>query len=201
MLGIFSKKSFMPHRQLRGTINELHWWLHAHGSRPPIPIPHHPHIVDHQAFLDASTSHSLAVIIGDKWHAWRLYKHWKNNGQDIGWAESMAFEFLIHILLTLNQSSMPLTAYCNNQGVVNSWKKGRSWNTPINIMFRRMHNLLAPSSCWIFVKYITSADNPADRPLHGRYPPTMLLLPQISISKISNYILKFDDPRCSTICV
>ena len=162
MLGIFGEKPFMPRRQPRGTINELRWWLHALSSRPPIPIPHYPHAVNHQAFSDASTSHGLAIIIGNKWRAWRLHKHWKYNEQDIGWAESVAFEFLIRTLLTLDRSSMPLTVYCDNQGVVDGWKKGRSRNTPTNAMFRRIHDLLASPSRQVFAKYVASADNPAD---------------------------------------
>ena len=141
ILGIFGKKPFMPCRQPRGTINELQWWLHTLSSRPPIPIPHYPHTVNHQAFSDASTSHSLAIIIGNKWCTWRLHKHWKYNEWDIRWAESVAFEFLIHTLLTLDQSSTPLMVYCDNQGVVDGWKKGRSRNMPTNAMFRRIHDL------------------------------------------------------------
>ena len=202
MLGIFSNKPFMPCRQPRGTINELHWWLHALNSKPPIPIPHHTHSTNHQAFSDASTSHGLGIVIGNKWHAWRLHKHWKSNRRDIGWAESVAFELLIRTLLTLDQSSTPLAIYCNNQGVVNGWKKGRSQNTPTNATFRRVHNLLASPPRRVFAKYIPSADNPADGPSHGEYPPTTLLLPQIAIpEEINHFILDFDDPWCNALCV
>ena len=126
MLGIFGSNPFMPRRQPRGTVGELCWWLHALDSKPPIPIPLYPRATDHQAFSDASTSYGLAVVIGNKWRAWKLYGHWQRNGRDIGWAESIAFEFLICILLTLDQSSMLLMAHCDNQGVVDGWKKGRS---------------------------------------------------------------------------
>jgi hypothetical protein len=37
--------------------------------------------------------------------------------------------------------------YCDNQGVVDGWKKGRSRNTPTNTTFRRIHNLLVFPSC------------------------------------------------------
>ena len=200
MLGIFGNKPFMPRRQPRGTIYELCWWLHALNSKPPIPIPHHIHTTDHQAFSDASTSCGLAIVIGNKWCAWRLHKHWKSNGQDIGWAESIVFELLIHTLLILDQSSTALTVYCDNQGVVDSWKKGRSQNTPTNATFRRVHNVLASPPHRVFAKYVPSADNPADGSSRGRYPPTAFLLPQISIpEEIDSYILNFDDPRCNTL--
>jgi hypothetical protein len=200
MLGIFGNNPFMPRRQPRGTIDELHWWLHTLNSKPPIPILHYLHTTDHQAFSDASTSRSLAIVIGNKWHAWRLHKHWKSSGRDIGWAESVAFELLICALLTLDQSSSSLTVYCDNQGVVDGWKKGRSQNTPTNATFRRVHDILASPPRRVFVKYVPSADNPADGPSRGRYPPAALLLPRISIPKeIDSYILDFDDPQCDAL--
>ncbi|KAN0091429.1 hypothetical protein V8E55_004995 [Tylopilus felleus] len=118
MLRIFGDKPCMPRGQPCGMVDELRWWLHALSSKPPIPIPHYPYAIDHRAFSDARTSYGLAIIIGNRWHAWRLHNHWKHNGRDIGWAESVTFEFLISILLTFNQSSMPLMVYCNNQEVV-----------------------------------------------------------------------------------
>jgi hypothetical protein len=77
---------------------------------------------------------------------------------------------------------MPLTAYCDNQGVVDSWKKGRSRNTPTNATFRRIHNVLASPPRRVFTKYVASADNPADGPSRGKFPPTMLLLLQTHIN-------------------
>ena len=202
MLGIFGKTSYMPHRQPHGTIDELHWWLHALDSKPPIPIPYHPITTDHQAFSDASTSHGLAIIIGNKWHAWRLCKHWNHNGRDIGWAEGIAFELLVCTLLTIDWSSMPLTVYCDNQGVVEGWKKGRSKNTPTNTAFRRIHALLASPPCQIFMKYIPSMENPADGPSCGQYPPITSLLPWFPIPKeIHDFILNFDDPKCDALCI
>ena len=202
MLGIFSNKPFMPRRQPRGTVDELRWWLQALRSKPPIPIPHHPFAVDHRAFSDASTSYGLAIVIGNRWRAWRLHKHWKHNERDIGWAESIAFEFLIRTLLTLDQSSAPLTVHCDNQGVVDGWKKGRSRNTPTNATFRRIHDLLASPPRRVFTKYVASADNPADGPSRGKNPAAALLLPRIPIpDEITSHIFDFDDPRCDAFCV
>ena len=175
MLGIFGSNPFMPCRQPQGTISELHWWLRALSSKPPIPIPVHLHTTDYQAFSDASSSCGLAIIIGPKWRAWRLGRHWKNNGRDIGWAESVAFEMLICALLTLDRSSSSLKVYCDNQGVINGWKKGRSRNTPTNNTFRRIHALLASPPRWVFPSYVSSADNPADGPSLLRFLSSSLL--------------------------
>ena len=202
MLGIFGSNLFMPCRQLQGTISELHWWLWVLSSKPPIPIPVHLHATDHQAFSDASSSCSLAIIISPKWRAWRLSRHWKNNGRDIRWAESIAFEMLICALLTLDCSSSSLKVYCDNQGIVDGWKKGRSWNTPTNNTFWRIHALLASPLCWVFPSYVPSADNPVDGPSHGRYPPAASLLPPVPILEdLHRLILNYDNPECDTLCI
>ena len=181
-------------------VDELNWWLHKLNSKPPIPIPHHPLALNLQAFSDASSSHGLAIIIGNKWQAWRLHQHWNHNRRDIGWAEGVAFELLVCTLLTLNHSSTPLTVYCNNQGVVDGRKNRQSHNTPTNAAFRRVHTLLVSPPCQVFTKYVPSVDNPADGPSWGKYPPTALLLPQILIlEEIHNHILNLDDPNCASI--
>lgn len=93
-------------------------------------------------------------------------------------------------------------AYCNNQGVVDGWRKGQSQNTPTNATFRRIHNILASPPHQVFTKYVASTDNPADRPSRGKYPPTTLLLPRVAIpEEISGHILNFDDPRCNALSV
>ena len=66
MLGIFGNNPFMPCRQPRSMVSELHWWLQALDSKPPIPIPFHPLTLNLCAFSDASTSHSLVIVIGDR---------------------------------------------------------------------------------------------------------------------------------------
>ena len=200
MLGIFGNNPFMPRRQPHGTVDKLNWWLHALSSKPPIPIPHHPLTLDLQAFSNASSSHGLVIVIGSKWRAWRLHQHWNHTGRDIRWAEGVTFELLVHTLLTLDHSSMPLTVYCDNQGVIDGWKNGRSRNTPTNTAFRQVHALLASPPCRVFMKYVPSADNPADGPSQGKYPPAVLLLLQILIpEEISDHILDLNDPNCTPI--
>ncbi|KAN0091428.1 hypothetical protein V8E55_004994 [Tylopilus felleus] len=66
---------------------------------------------------------------------------------------------------------------------------------PTNATFRRIHNLLASPPRQVFAKYVASADNPADGPSRGKYPPAALLLPQITIpEEISSHILDFNNP-------
>jgi len=202
MLGIFGSNPFMPRTPPRGLTADLQWWSHALSSSPPLPIPHHTHTLDLDAFSDASSGFGLAVTIGDRWRAWRLHKEWKRDERDIGWAESIAFEMLVRILLTIDSSSTPLTVYGDNQGVVEAWRKGRSHNKPTNKSFRRIHAILASPPRRVFTKYIPSRRNPADGPSRGKYPPAELALPCVPIpSDIAHLIFDFDDPRCGQFCI
>ena len=102
----------------------------------------------------------------------------------------------------LTSPAWPLTVYCNNQGVIEGWKKGRSKNTPTNAAFRRIHALLVSPPCCVFMRYIPSVENPANGLFHGQYPPTTSLLPWFPISKeIHDFILDFDDPKCNALCI
>jgi len=202
MLGIFGSNPFMPRTPPCGLTADLQWWCNALISSPPLPIPHHTHSLDLNAFSDASSGFGLAVTIGDRWRAWRLHKEWKRDERDIGWAESVAFEMLIRILLTIDSSSTPLTVYGDNQGVVEAWRKGCSNNKPTNRSFRRIHTILASPPRRVFTKYIPSKRNPADGPSRGKYPPTELALPRVPIpSDIAHLIFDFDDLHCSQFCI
>ena len=124
MLGLFSNRPFMPCTQPQGMISELNWWLSTLESPHPIPIPYFLKASDHNTLSDASSSFGIAIVIGDKWRPWQLQPGWNKDDRDIGWAESVGFEFLVTTLLTLDDSSLPLLVYGDNQGVINAWKKG-----------------------------------------------------------------------------
>lgn len=171
MLGIFRDNPFMPHRQPRGTIDKLKWWLQALPGHPPCPIPHHPFSLNPNAYSDASSSHGLAITISGKWRAWRLHRNWKCDEQDIRWAESIVFEFLVWTLLIIDKSSAPLMVYGDNQGIIEAWRKGCNRNKPTNTTFKRILAVLVSPPCHIFANYIPSGINPTDGPSRGEYPP------------------------------
>jgi hypothetical protein len=123
--------------------------------------------------------------IGGQWRAWRLIPGWKTLGgqRDIGWAEAVGFELLIHA--ACRQFSVPthLILYGDNEGVVHGWRNGRSRNSAVNSVFRRIHSALELSGWSDFVHptYVHSASNPADKPSRGIYPPRSLLLPPLEL--------------------
>ena len=199
MLGLFSDRPFMPRTQPRGTVSELNWWLNALDSPCPIPIPHFPQASDHNAFSDASSGFGIAIIIGSKWRAWRLKPGWDKDNRDIGWAESIGFEFLVTTLLILDSTSLPLSVYGDNQGVIDAWRKGRSKNKPTNATFRRIFARLRSPPRRVFAQYVPSEQNPADGPSRGFYPTAHANLPHIAIpAEISHLVYDYDDPACTS---
>ena len=202
MLGLFGNQPFMPRTQPRGTVHELNWWLRALESPCPTPIPHSLQAANHSAFSDASSGVGIAIIIGDRWRAWHLRPGWNTDSRDIGWAESIGFKFLIATLLTLDNTSLPLSVHGDNQGVIDAWRKGRSRNMATNATFRRIFARLRSPPRRVFAHYVPSKQNPADGPSRGIYPSAHANLPRIMIpAEINHLIFDYDDPACPCLCL
>ena len=123
----------------------------------------------------------MAITVGPKWRAWRLAAGWKSQGRDIQWAEAIGFELLAIHLCEFSGQGEHLTVYGDNRGVVEGWWKGCSANKPTNIIFRRILQLSQDCNRTLHTKYVPSAQNPADAPSRGRYPPHELQLNHINI--------------------
>lgn len=196
-LAISSDNPHVPRSPPRSTRHELEWWrkrLSQPHLRRPIPVP--VEVFDVGGFSDASSGVGLGVVLGGRWRSWRLLPDWKHDGRDIGWAEAVAFEFLVYYILQL--PSLPgnnLKVFGDNRGVVEGWWRGRSRNIAVNGVFRRLLHRLEQSDLYIHPRYIASAGNPADNPSRGVFPPYSLLLPPISIpEQLRQLIVDFDAP-------
>lgn len=188
MLGACSTRPFIPHHPVRHIDNDLTWWsqkLGSSGVERPITRP--LKLTDVRAFSDASTSVGLTVVINGYWRAWTLRSDWRTiQGQhDIGWAESVGFELLVCSILISNDNASHtyFRVFCDNQGVVNAWKNGKSRNRETNLVFRRIHDLLEShdNTSSFHLCYVPSRDNPADGPSRGIFPPISLLLPPVPL--------------------
>lgn len=77
MLHVCHKHHFLPHQPVKGLPKDMLWWadilwITFLGHTIPKPLTlHNP-----AAFSDASLGIGIAVIIGDKWRAWKLYSGW-----------------------------------------------------------------------------------------------------------------------------
>ncbi|SJL06821.1 uncharacterized protein ARMOST_10163 [Armillaria ostoyae] len=99
-LAISNNRPFLPRRAQRGTEFDLNWWLSQLLSNPSRPIPGPCAVTDFAAFSDASSGTGIAIVIGDRWHAWRLLPGWKSDERDIQWAEGVGFELLVRAIAT-----------------------------------------------------------------------------------------------------
>jgi len=188
MLSTSSARPFVPHHSNRHLNVDLAWWTRQ-LSRPILErtIPQPCTFIDAHAFSDASSSFGIAVIIDGFWRAWTLSPNWctLNGARDIGWAEAVGFELLVRYILLLRGTSEPqhFRVHCDNTGIVEGWRNGRSRNWATNSVFRRMLSLLDdldhPSS--FHLDYVPSGANPADKPSRGIFPPSSHLLPAIEL--------------------
>lgn len=201
MLSVCSAKPFLPHRPDKTINGDLDWWKHAIESKlPKLPIFPPPTFIDLHAFSDASSSIGIAVVVRERWRAWRLLPGWQTlRGQrDIAWAEAIGFELLITILANLLDHPSHILVYGDNTSVVESWWAGRHRNREINEVFKRIHSLVADPSNnirGINTKFIPSGHNPADAPSRGIYGATHLLLPHVHIPQhLSELLVDFDSP-------
>jgi hypothetical protein len=128
-------------------------------------------------FVDTSTSWGIGFILDDHWLAWQLIPGWKADDRDIGWAEMIAVELALHSLIAAGFSNCHITLHSDNSSVVGSIQAGASRNSPQNSILRKIVSLMQSSSIWLSTIWVPSAENPADDPSHGSFPPPSQLFP------------------------
>ncbi len=99
-LAVSNDHPFLPRRAPRGTEFNLNWWLSQLLSNPTRSIPGPCTVTDFAAFSDASSGTGIAIVIGDRWHAWRLLPGWRSDERDIQWAEGVGFKLLVRAIAT-----------------------------------------------------------------------------------------------------
>ena len=182
MLGSFDNRPFLPRTPPRETPSDLEWWkqqLRQPDVSRPITAPQP--LVDYEAYSDASSGFGVAITIGPRWRAWKLTSGWKSQGRDIQWAEAVGFELLAISICTSSNKGEHVRVHGDNRGVVEGWWKKSSANKPTNRIFRRVLELSEKHDRVIHTRYIPSAQNPADAPSRGHYPPFSRRLDPIPI--------------------
>lgn len=190
-LSIARDRPYVRRHPPKRTRQELLWWLDR-LQKPSLdrPIPGIISLINIHAYSDASSSTGIAITIGNAWRAWKLPSNWNQQKDfNIGWAEAIGVELLARSILPSQPPESNFLLHCDNQGVVEGWKNGRSQNSAINIVFRRLHSLCEDTQSRIIIQYVKSGDNPADLPSRGIYPSGPLLpaptIPSELIDKIS----------------
>lgn len=160
-------------------ISDLEWW-HTMLSTQPQPrtlIPRGaPQDVD--LWVDASTDWGVGLVFGGRWNAWTLVDGWRGKGRNIGWLEAVAVELAILTLFTAGWSrsnqaptfislfpgwrDCAVIIHSDNQGVIGSFRQGRSRNFQVNLCIRRSEVIAMNSNVLHILSYTESAANKAD---------------------------------------
>jgi hypothetical protein len=153
----------------RSVLN-MRWWAEVlRQQRVGMAIRVQPEpSAEFSVFTDASDN-GIGVVINEEWDMWRLTGKWRDEGRDIGWAEAVAVEFAVRILLrSFNAQGKHLRIRCDNMGVVEGWKKGSSRSVRQNEILLSILEMILEHDCWLSLEYIPSSQNPADNPSRGK---------------------------------
>jgi hypothetical protein len=122
--------------------------------------------------IDASTSWGIGVVIDNVWESWQLLPGWNMEGCQIGWAEMVAVEMGLHLVVSMGYKNIHLQVQSDNAGVIGTLEGGKSCNLQQNQVLQRIVLLMRSKDIWTTVTYIPSADNCMDCPSHGIPCPT-----------------------------
>jgi len=88
--------------------------------------------VDPNIWVDASMDWGIGIIIADHWAAWKLVAGWNSLGRDIGWAESIALELVVIMIVDQGFNDCHVMIRGDNTGIIDAFNRGRSRNVPRN---------------------------------------------------------------------
>ena len=193
---------FLGH-PLRTCLSHKHGGHAGHFQSPSFPTAHptlrHPKrsgMVEAAAqqarciktYHTTPTTRRLRSVLGHQLQVWHGHHDWPKmvcmearQGRVIQWAEAVSFELLTIGICALSSKGEHVKIHGDNQGVVKGWWKKCSANKPTNCIFCRILELSEKHDRTIHTRYIPSAQNPADAPLRGRYPPLSRRLDPIPI--------------------
>src|SRR5882724_6742948 len=123
---------FISHHIPKPILTDLRWWQ-AILAIPCVPHSLTPRrTVDPNIWVDASTDWGIGVIIADHWAAWKLVADWNSLGRDIGWAESIALELVVIMIVDQGFNDCHVMIRGDNTGIIDAFNRGRSRNVPRN---------------------------------------------------------------------
>ena len=204
MLGLATSSPFIPRHAPHSVTCDLEWWSKTLTTTHLChQIPSTRNAIDHCAYSDTSSGIGIAITIGHYWQAWRLIPGWQtlDGKHDIGWAEAVGFQFLVDAVIWAGRVGECFKLYGDNKGVVEGWWNGRSRNAAVNSVFKQIHDQIESQNFVdsIFAAYVPSAENPADKPSQGIYPPKAFLLPPISTPEcLSRFLIDATEPLSDT---
>ena len=100
-------KLIFPVSRANCTCADIVWWCncsavpHKGMSIAPLPPPSDIHI-----YTNALTLFGIGITFNNKFALFRLTPGWKSNGWDIGWAEAIAVELVVHWLVEKESTTL-----------------------------------------------------------------------------------------------
>jgi len=130
------------------------------SQSPPLPSPR----LDETVYVDASGV-GIGFVSGDLWQAWQWKKTWKRDGRDIQWAEAVAAEMGIRLMIASGYSGKKIILYSDNSQVVDAVSGERSiGESHATQIVNKIDCLRQMYDIRLEIKWVPGEQNPADAP-------------------------------------
>jgi hypothetical protein len=159
------------HRTSPSLRTEVQKMLLAEWRRPPEPPSNHflsssdasgnPEAV----YVDAS-GYGIGLFYRNQWQAWGLKEGWRmGRSREIQWAEAVAIELGIRMMVKDGYSGRTLTLHSDNLQVVEAVRGDRPMAEPhTNYIIDKIHALCRLHQIYLDISWIPGPKNPADGP-------------------------------------
>ena len=130
------------------------------SQSPPLPSLR----LDETVYVDASGV-GIGFVSGDIWQAWQWKKTWKWDGRDIQWAEAVAAEMGIRLMIASGYSGKKIILYSDNSQVVDAVSGERSiGESHATEIVNKIDRLCQEYDIRLEIKWVPGEQNPADAP-------------------------------------
>ncbi|CEL59128.1 hypothetical protein RSOLAG1IB_12261 [Rhizoctonia solani AG-1 IB] len=155
---------------------DVNWWtIQLQSGWCGSFLKHPPPHSGTELYMDASTSFGIGVVWPQKsrFGIWSLTKDSFRAGRDIGWAEMVAIEIALSIVISYGTRDSTITFHSDNQGVIGALRAGRSRNDQQNLVLQRIIEAQHSHNIHLAIQYVSTDQNYADGPSRGIAPPNL----------------------------
>jgi len=135
------------------------------SQSPPVLSPPFPSFrLDETVYVDASGV-GIGFVSGGLWQAWQWKKTWKRDGRDIQWAEAVAAEMGVRLMIASGYSGRKIILYSDNSQVVDAVAGERSiGESHATEIVNKIDCLRQKYNIRLEIKWVPGEQNPADAP-------------------------------------
>lgn len=111
----------------RGVTADVMWWKQTLDTADcSTKLARPPPIYSKPIFVDTSSGWEVGVVTDGEWYAWKFKEGWKRDRRDIGWAEMVAVELGLRVIIHKGLSHQHVLMQSDNQGVIQALSAGKS---------------------------------------------------------------------------